>query len=417
MGTLNVSRVPIGGSVTGAEVLFSRSGEQTNRTTWLEAEICVTNLSSNFFIAFEAIRVNGRLSDIAIDDVGSQVTTYIALFEWFGYDLSIGDIVYVSEGEHHRFTCMVPDLRTPVSLSWMLGGLEISPDKNNNLTESDGFTTSTSTVAITISESNHGELLQCMAFVAGIHPVVNIFITLDVKVKPKASNMLLYVANWTGSDASPGMDEGMLQYFKCEVVDIRPAASFEWFLDGASQRISSPSLSEEDDWLVDVSDTWSFTPTRANHGQEVKCVVNNTESEEPFPSKVLTVLVNGPPDILAITGSPTMTANKPSVLVCRAYTGYPDNWNLAWSNGDTPLTGTTTVSASCGSGFMFTSTLAFTPRREDNGNNITCSAQKTSWTRPTEMACFGPIDVQCKYKPTRLPYNASYFGNRDKGSL
>ncbi|XP_038062925.1 uncharacterized protein LOC119733421 [Patiria miniata] len=397
MGTLNVSRVPVGGSVTEGEVLFSRSGEQTNRTTWLEAEICITNLSSSFFIAFEAIRGNGYYSNIAIDDVKSQVPwTSITLFEWFGYYLSMGDIVYVSDGEHYPFTCTVPGIRTPVSLSWTLGGMEVSTVKNKNLTDADGFTTTTSTVTIPISGSNHGELLECMAFVEGRHPVVNIFVTLDVKVKPRESNMLLHITNQTTTDSSPGMDAGTLQYFTCEILGIRPAATIEWFLDGVSQHIVSPPPGE-DDWLVDVSDTWSFTPSRANHGQEVKCVANNTESEEPFPSKVLTVLVNGPPDSLAITGSPTMTSNKPSILVCRAYTGYPESWNLVWSNGDTPLPSPTTVYASFGSGFMFTSTLAFTPRREDNGNYITCSAQKPSWNSPTEVGYFGPVNVQ--YRP------------------
>ncbi|XP_038062522.1 fibroblast growth factor receptor 2-like [Patiria miniata] len=394
MGTLNVSRVPVGGSVTGGEVLFSRSGEQTNGTTWLEAEICVTNLSSSFLIAFEAIRVNGRLSDIAIDDLTYQVAkTSIILFDWFGHNFSMGDTVYASGRDCTRFTCRVPDIRTPVSLMWTLGGLELSPDSSNNLTDSDGFTTSTSTVTIPISGSNHGELLQCMAFVAGIHPVVNIFVTVDVQVPPKESSLSLYDSGGNVTSGRASVMEGARHSLLCTVRQTRPAATIQWFLNDALQRTDDPA-SGEINGLVDTTSSWTFIPSRSNHGHRVKCVARTAESQLPLPFAMVTVDVTGPPDTPVIIGHPLMTANETVQLTCRASNGYPDDWELVWTNGGPTLAGThTTAMSTSGNRYRFSSTLNFSPTREDNGNMITCSARRGPWTQDL-TGLLGPIDVQ-----------------------
>ncbi|XP_038062517.1 uncharacterized protein LOC119733008 [Patiria miniata] len=394
MGTLNASRVAIGESVTEGEVLFSRSGEQTNRTTWLEEEICVTNLSSSFFIAFEGIRGNGSHSDIAIDDVESQVPrTSIIIFDWLGDNFYMGDTVYAIGRVFNRFTCRVPDIRAPVSLSWTFGGLEVSPDSYNNVTDSDGFTTSTSTVTIPISESDHGELLECVAFVAETHPVVNIFVTVHVQVPPAESSLSLYDSGGNLTGASTGVVEGAPHSFLCSVSQTRPAATIQWFLNDALQRTVDPP-SGESDGLVDTTSNWTFVPSRANHGQRVKCVASTAESELPLPFVMVTVDVTGPPDTPAVSGNLSMTANETVQVTCQASHGYPDDWELAWTNGGLPLAGThTTAMLTSGNRYRFSSTLNFTPTREDNGNMITCSTKRGSWDQDP-IGSLGPIDVQ-----------------------
>ncbi|XP_022108969.1 vascular endothelial growth factor receptor 2-like [Acanthaster planci] len=412
MGTMNVSRVSIGKMVTDGDVLFSRGCEQTNRTTWLNAEICITNLSSSFFIAFEAIRGSGYLSDMAIDDVESRVHwTSITLNDWSGNYPSFGDIVYAFAGEQRRFTCSVPDVSTPISLSWELGGREVSPDSSDNSTDSNGFITSTSTITLAITGKNHGELLQCLASVAGGHPVVNILVILDVKLQPTATDMLLYVASPTGSPVAPSTDDGTPRSIKCEVLDTRPAVTIQWFLNGELKRTTNPPTGG-DDVLVSTVDTWLFTPSRANHGHEVKCVANNSESEEPFPSKVLTLLVNSPPDIPTIIGSLKMMANETNTLECLGYMGYPDDWILVWSIGQA-LVPSTTTSEALGQWFTFKSRIIFKPQKEDSGEKITCLARRRSWTRPLTQRIFGPIDVQ--YPPEFSGVNISQQGPISEG--
>ncbi|XP_022088962.1 MAM and LDL-receptor class A domain-containing protein 1-like isoform X2 [Acanthaster planci] len=67
-GTLNVYRTAVGGNISEGILIFSRDGQQTDGTTWLKAKIALSNLSSEFRIAFEA-SANSFRSDIAIDDV------------------------------------------------------------------------------------------------------------------------------------------------------------------------------------------------------------------------------------------------------------------------------------------------------------------------------------------------------------
>ena len=87
--------------------------------------------------------------------------------------------------------------------------------------------------------------------------------------------------------------------------------------------------------------------------------------------------------------------------------GYPDDWSLTWSKGDTPLTGHMTNASSSGERYMYTSMLPCIPIREDNGNIIKCTAQKESWTT-SQDGSLGPFDVQCKLSVvvTKKMYNA-----------
>ena len=61
--------VPSNGDLSEGEVVFSRSGEQTDGTTWLEERICTTRVTPSFRVAIEAIRGPDYQGDIAIDDI------------------------------------------------------------------------------------------------------------------------------------------------------------------------------------------------------------------------------------------------------------------------------------------------------------------------------------------------------------
>ncbi|XP_038066086.1 tyrosine-protein kinase Mer-like [Patiria miniata] len=97
------------------------------------------------------------------------------------------------------------------------------------------------------------------------------------------------------------------------------------------------------------------------------------------------------PVISGNAGSISMTENDPIVLTCTADMGYPDDWTLVWSNGGSP--GPTTSSSASGDRYSFTSTLDYTPRRQDNGHIITCTANRAPWI-PGQVGSLGPIDVK-----------------------
>ncbi|XP_022104109.1 MAM and LDL-receptor class A domain-containing protein 1-like [Acanthaster planci] len=71
IGRLNVYKTPVNGRLSEGRVIFSRHGQQTSSSEWLEGEIYITDVASSFRIAFEAIRqyLYDDLGHIAIDDV------------------------------------------------------------------------------------------------------------------------------------------------------------------------------------------------------------------------------------------------------------------------------------------------------------------------------------------------------------
>ncbi|XP_038072761.1 uncharacterized protein LOC119741140 isoform X2 [Patiria miniata] len=68
-GDLNVSVTPVSGNISRGFLIFSRSGQQTNGQTWLQATVALTSLPASFRIAFEATTAGTTKSDIAIDDI------------------------------------------------------------------------------------------------------------------------------------------------------------------------------------------------------------------------------------------------------------------------------------------------------------------------------------------------------------
>ena len=82
--------------------------------------------------------------------------------------------------------------------------------------------------------------------------------------------------------------------FTCNVACTKPAATIEWLLGSVSQlSIISVSSRNRLDGLTDVTSTWTFTPSVADHGKEVKCVAKTPRSEMPFPSATVVLTVTG----------------------------------------------------------------------------------------------------------------------------
>ena len=110
-------------------------------------------------------------------------------------------------------------------------------------------------------------------------------------------------------------------------------------------------------------------------------------------------LHTGPPDTPLIVGSSPMTEGVSTRLACTADSGYPDDWRLVWSRADTgaslPEPTSDSITAT-NQRYSFTSTLDYTPTRQDNGITIKCTARRDSWTGPEPEGSTDPLNVQCK---------------------
>ena len=125
-----------------------------------------------------------------------------------------------------------------------------------------------------------------------LYPVYIHFIsTPPFSVPPKASRMSL---PGTNQDGTATIDEGTEHTFTCLVQGTRPAASIKWFLNGEMQytgTVAPPSV--DDNELYDTTGSWSFTPSRDNHRQEILCQASTAESQVPLPNVTAILNVNG----------------------------------------------------------------------------------------------------------------------------
>ncbi|XP_038065701.1 tyrosine-protein kinase receptor TYRO3-like isoform X1 [Patiria miniata] len=315
----------------------------------------------------------------------------ITLSDSTGSYPSSGGTSYLIEGVDRQFTCEVPDINPGASFTWSRVDGSLTEGNTVNNTNADRLTTSTSLVTLSPRWSHHGEMLRCQASNKGGHAGISISILLDVTVLPSVSSMSLSDASGAVSGAVV-LDQGTLHSFLCTVHGSRPGARIEWYLNDVMKRAVNPSPTGTDE-LVNTTDTWSLRPTRAHHRQELKCVASTTESQQPYPSLRVTLMVYGPPDVPDVTAATSMIENESVLLTCTADMGYPDDWSLDWTTGGRVIS-IATMSSQSGDRYRFTSELLFTPSREENGNTvITCTTSRVSLTQGP-VGSLGPIDVQ-----------------------
>ncbi|XP_071806508.1 uncharacterized protein [Asterias amurensis] len=201
-----------------------------------------------------------------------------------------------------------------------------------------------------------------------------------------------YPPGWTSN-----LVEGDNREYTCVVPDINPGASFTWTV-GDEELVHSYSNTVDDNGLTTSTSTASLVASfEQHHNRELKCLAINKEGTDGTSISV-TIDVKGPPDIPVISGSLTMTADMVTTLTCTADLGYPDDWDLVWSNSGSDIRDQpNTMAALSGTSqrYMFTSELEFTPKRRDNTHFINCTASRASWTStPLPEYKWGPINVQ-----------------------
>ncbi|XP_038066168.1 hemicentin-1-like [Patiria miniata] len=322
----------------------------------------------------------------------SAPPTNLFIVDSAGTYSSSGGTAYLVEGEHHRFTCEARDIDVDASFTWLLGGGEIMPDNSTDIESTEGWTNRTSSVTVKATASQHGKMLLCSVSNEDGGVEISTGVMLYVKVPPKASSMLLYDTDGARLVGVVDVDQGVPTAFRCETQGTRPAPMIEWFLNDVSQRIKSPP-SGGGEGLVNATDTWTFTPNRTNHRQEVKCVASTAESQQTLPFVAITLNVNGPPDTPRIIGSFSMIEDTPVYLECQASMGFPSDWSLHWFNGDYSLPSYTSYSMLQDNRYTLTTSLLFTPTRDNNRDTIRCVAQRDEWPTSPESSV-GPLDVQ-----------------------
>ncbi|XP_022111556.1 synaptogenesis protein syg-2-like isoform X2 [Acanthaster planci] len=309
------------------------------------------------------------------------VPTTITLFDTSAHYPNTGGKAVLVEGKDRLFTCHVPYIKPAASFTWTVGGgtSSITPRSPEVVNGTDGLFNSTSVATLSPRWNPHEQVLMCQASNLDNHLGLSVNVTLDVKVPPKNSTMSLSKPSGAFSPGgTASVDQDACHVFTCQAQS-RPAATIQWDLGSNSYQQStiSPATGGPGDGLVYTTSMWTFTPGRDNHRQQVKCEANTTESQPPYPSVMVTLDVNGPPNTPVITGSQQAVENTPTSLICRADMGYPETWNLTWSYGDLSVTGLTTNSAH-NNRFNFSTTLAISSRIF-NGKVINCTAERGSW--------------------------------------
>ena len=75
---------------------------------------------------------------------------------------SSGGIAYLIDGRPHWFQCRALDIDTQAFLTWTLDGQNITWDDGSSVEiSSDGWTNQTSNLTVSVTESQHDQVLRC----------------------------------------------------------------------------------------------------------------------------------------------------------------------------------------------------------------------------------------------------------------
>ena len=107
------------------------------------------------------------------------------------------------------------------------------------------------------------------------------------------SSMTLSDSKGHRLEPTVNVHEGSPYTFMCTVIGVRPVATIEWFLSNVLQRAVDYQI-VGNDGLLNITSIWTLPDAaRENHRQEVKCVTNNSVSEQPFPEIKVTLNIQG----------------------------------------------------------------------------------------------------------------------------
>ncbi len=344
------------------------------------------------------INVRGVGYEDGSSDLQIRVPPATMTINYQGITYNNGASIPVLPGGDRQFTCNVPAIKPAANFTWTLEGatlIQTGAQEDIENQDDSRLVDSSDTEAVTIDKSPGTQTLSCGATNRqdGLTDAeMAVTVTVQVRVPPSTSSMFL--SDSTGPlvpDSTVTVNQGNEFTFMCVVRGTRPSVTITWLLQEEVQETKDPDPPVGDE-LVDTTAEWLFIPRRNDHGRTVKCSASTAETVGSVPAVSVTLQVNGPPDAPIIAGNTQMMENVPVELTCTAEEGYPNEWILAWYNGDTPLSNPATTPTSSGARFSFSSTLTFTPARQDNGEKIICRAERGAVT--SAEGILGPLDVQ-----------------------
>ncbi|XP_071504968.1 nephrin-like [Diadema antillarum] len=277
----------------------------------------------------------------------------------------------------------------PASLEWSAdsvlqltqGSLEYQPTSVSKLQLSSREVTFTPTLL------NHGARVICDATHPALDTDLSEFVLLDVQVPPSQVDILFE------SEAVPDGGELTLRQdvpasITCQSLGTRPGSEIAWYLQGEQVLlgVSGPDFTEngENSLLTDATSSIIIQPTRAYHGQVLRC--RATTFGISIDTSVM-LSVEGPPDPPVIQGaSRDLVEDQQTTVTCQADNGHPAP-SFQWFVGDRNLTmdAVLQMSTDVNDRFDAKSLLSYIPQREDNGLALQCSVSHPALPQPMRV--------------------------------
>ncbi|XP_072047232.1 fibroblast growth factor receptor-like [Amphiura filiformis] len=312
--------------------------------------------------------------------------------------LSITQVELVN-GTTKTITCISNHGKPAATLSWRLGNTPLQSQPQRNTSDGDGgYYDSESMLQFTPLWSNHNDILTCTANVPADATGIADSITLDVQVPPYDANVFIYDSDDIDKDDVIDVVDGEQHVLTCKVMDTRPSAEFEWFINGIKQTTgigpptAIPSSPEYND-LVNTTSTLTFVPERQNHNQIVVCRVAIPVSGTPDAEFSVTLKVFGPPDSPILTPPDNLNEGEMSLFECTASDAYPGG-RIIWYNNDEEIRSSEVNNTKPNGRYDITDSFDFTLQRSDNKHTITCEARHETLQVPNYLVDSIEIDVK-----------------------
>ncbi|XP_060077416.1 uncharacterized protein LOC132556969 [Ylistrum balloti] len=281
----------------------------------------------------------------------------------------------IDEGTQQTITCTADGGKPSPSIEWYL----LSPDVNRTrLTGSEearqypnGTWYKRSNLTFTVTREMYRSTLYCLVNTGPIPFYNESFQTqLDVNLSP----LMPAIGYFTGL-----FNDGETKTITCTSAGSRPAATIEWYIDGAKLQNTIHEVLPRSDGTFFVTGILSVKFDKSMSGRQMRCAASNSVTHTNGVGDVnrtLTLLVTYAPQITSENGTREVTEDSDVVLTCQVDARpMPLPQNIFWRHNNN------IIALGTGSRFNYTSSRVAdlhisSVKREDAGN-YECQALNT----------------------------------------
>ncbi|XP_021379070.1 synaptogenesis protein syg-2-like [Mizuhopecten yessoensis] len=292
------------------------------------------------------------------------------------FDIGMSSLIgQIDEGTTQTITCTADGGKPTPSIDWYLLGPDVNRTRLPGSEDAQQYPNGTwykrSSLTFTVTRQMYQGTLFCLVNTGPI-PFYNesFQVHLDVNLSPLMPTIHYFTGLFNNGETST---------IRCTSAGSRPAATIDWYLDGAKLKNTIHEVLPRSDGTFFVTGIISVTFDKSMSGRQMRCAASNSVVRNNGVGEVnrsVTLLATYAPEITSENGTREVTEDSDVVLTCQVVARpMPTPKNIFWRHNNN------IISTGTGSRFNYTAGRVADLRissvkREDAGDYV-CQALNT----------------------------------------